>query len=171
MQNAIHCLVIWTTVCLSTAWTAETDPAKIVEEGIRQFYRDAASDDEKVRAAAIKNYFVDEATLQKLIGKEDGARVWAVISKRIEDPRMVAALKNEIGSKGAVKEIKLVDLRIDPKTAETVKWLAAEIPIYRAVITTEKTTAGTGAFVVIDNKVRHFQGLDRLPELVKNLPK
>ena len=171
MRTAIYGMVIWSIVCLTAGMSAETDPAKIVEEGIRQFYRDAASDDEKVRAAAIKNYFVDEATLTKLIGKEDGARVWAVISKRLEDPRMVAALKNEIGSKGAVKEIKLIDLRQDPNSADKVKWLAAEIPIYRAVITTDKTTAGSSAYVVIDNKVRHFQGLDRLPEMLKNLPK
>lgn len=172
MRTAMISLMFGSILALSiTSAAIAEDPAKIAEEGIRQFYRDAVSDDEKVRVAALKNYFVDEATLQKLVGKEDGTRVWSFVGKKLEAPRAVAGMKSEIESKGAIQSVQLHDLRKDPASADKVKWLAADIPIYRAVIKTEKTTGGSSAYIVIDNKVRYFQGLDRLPELVKNLPK
>lgn len=171
MKTVLLSILAWSVTCFATSLAAEPkDPAKIIEDGIQQFYRDVVSDDEQVSKKAVQNFLIDEAGLQALHGKEKGSQMWSIMAKLFENPEVLQKMKQEITQKGAIKKIELIDVRKDDASGRYKQILAvipADIPVYRAIITTDKGAAGSSSYVIINNQVRFVRGLDSKLETLK----
>jgi hypothetical protein len=171
MRTGISCFILWSALCLTVGITAEPhDPTKIVEDGIRAFYRDVVSTDDKISTAAFKTFLIDETGLHKLYGKEDGTKLWSLMSQLFENPEMLQKMRQDIVNKGPIKKVELIDVRTNDVSGRFKKILTViptEVPVYRALITTDKGEAGSSSFVVINNQVRFIKGLESLPDALK----
>jgi len=170
MGSRTVCLVFW---CSIFSWCNAAEPqsaTSIAEAGIRQFYTDVVSTDDKVSRDAIKAFVIDESGLQTLFGKDDGTKLWTMLSRLFENPGVLQSMRQEIANKGAIKKIELIDVRKDDASGrfkEILTKIPKDIPVFRALITTEKGESGSSAYVVINNQVRFIKGLESLAEVLK----
>jgi antitoxin component YwqK of YwqJK toxin-antitoxin module len=145
---------------------------KAVRAGIIRFRKEICSDDEKVRIAAFDRAFVDKKLSVKLFGK-DGARVWPKMAEGVKMMRAsTAQLKKELDVKGEVKAVKLVDVRKEGgagRYRQVLTMIPKDIPVYRAVVESEKRTSGSSTYLLVDGKMRWFPGIEGIARSIARL--
>ncbi|HLX63476.1 MAG TPA: hypothetical protein VKX17_19555 [Planctomycetota bacterium] len=149
---------------LLLASAADKSPEEIVKAEITQFYAVFAGNDAEAQKKALDAMLPDEKTLEKLFGA-DAKLIWPDVEKYLKETRShLKELREELTKHGAIKKIKLTDCRTLDEYKNVFKMIPKDIPVFDEYIEFENGAAGNGSYVVIDGKVKIFQGLDQTPE-------
>ena len=102
----------------------ESEADRKVREGILAFRKEMASDDEKVRTAAFDRVLPDKALVEKLLGKASEA-LWPKMEAELKAMRQrTGDLKRELDGRGAIKGVKVSDVRKDDPGGRMTPWPA-----------------------------------------------
>ena len=142
--------------------------AGLVRKAIDRFHQGMCSNDESLRIAEFDKIMPTKHHFVRLFGEEDGAQLWTLYEPRRNEMREnTEKLKEQFESAGALVDVAVSDTRSADKSlggrfASVLESIPEDIPMFEALVRSEKRTSGSSSYLVIDRKVVFMRGLDRM---------
>lgn len=153
----------------------EKSNKELVEKAITEFIENCISDDEETRIAAIKKMLPTEEHCHRLFGEDDGSVIYEELAPRLEAMKEAnAQVKKEFERNGALREIKVEDVRQAPESDrkpfdDVLSMIPEDIAVFTCVQYWAEGVSGTSSFLVIDKKVIFFRSFEDVPFFLKSL--
>ena len=163
--------LIWTSIANAqeSPEAKQANPEEIVKAAIEQFHEGIRSDDPKVREEAFEAIMPDEKTFKALFG-DDTRLIWPRMKEILMEMRdNLDKVKEEFDGHGKIVSIDLTDVRQDDELKRyqsLLETIPKDIPIFDAVQRFETGASGSGAYVVIEGRMKFIKNLDRIARFI-----
>ena len=161
-------LVIATALLAQDKKTDSKSSEDLVADGIKQFHERMLSPQSNIREKEFDAVMADRKVLEALFG-DDARLVWPRFEQSLKVMRTnTDKMKDEFDRSGTIKSVEVIDVRKQrsPPYERVLQLIPKNVPVYRAAITYENRSAGSGSYVVIDGRMRMVRGLEGIPEII-----
>ena len=175
--STMKAIVICTSLLLlvSPAFAEEktTDHAQSLKKSLQAFHEKMKDDSRDVRKKALEGILPTKADVKTLFPKHADA-IWGFLDRH--NKQMIAHVDEVTAELNRHEwiDFETIDVRkldVSGRYGNVLKVLPKKIPIFRVIKKAKSSSAGSSSYLFLNGRWIHFQSIESVPDLVKQLEK